>query len=160
MGTGRTQTRSYVFDIRRTSTTNSLITCDLTSQGPLQAVTLNKGQETVERRYSTVKGPLAVAPMFLQDNRRIAALITVICLALLIFCLAERAVRLANTPATTIDGLQAGRPTKPTGRLIFETLAGLRLIPATATSPAIIPRPNPVQQRLLDLVDIDPTRPP
>jgi hypothetical protein len=41
-----------------------------------------KGQEAVERRYSAFKGPLAVAPMFLHNNRRIAALITVICLAL------------------------------------------------------------------------------
>jgi transposase len=119
-----------------------------------------KGQETVERRYGAFKGPLAVAPMFLQNNRRITALIGVICLALLIFCLIERAVRAANAPAVTIDGLQAGRPAKPTGRLILETLAGLRLIPATATSPATIPQPTPTQQRLLDLLDINPTRPP
>ncbi|WP_395474207.1 hypothetical protein [Saccharopolyspora spinosa] len=57
-----------------------------------------KGQEVVERRYSTIKGPLAVAPMFLKNNRRIAALITVICLALLIFCLIERQLRLAIAP--------------------------------------------------------------
>ncbi|HEX9542729.1 MAG TPA: IS1634 family transposase, partial [Streptosporangiaceae bacterium] len=42
-----------------------------------------KGQEAVERRYGNLKGPLAVAPMFLKNNRRIAALITVISLALL-----------------------------------------------------------------------------
>jgi transposase len=54
-----------------------------------------KGQEVVERRYSAFTGPLAVAPMFLKTNRRIQALITTICLALLIFCLVERAVRQA-----------------------------------------------------------------
>jgi len=48
-----------------------------------------KGQEVAERRYSNFKGPLAVAPMFLKNNRRIEALITVICLALLIFYLIE-----------------------------------------------------------------------
>jgi hypothetical protein len=48
-----------------------------------------KDQPVVERRYSDIKGPLAVAPIFLQHNRRITALITVICLALLIFCLIE-----------------------------------------------------------------------
>src|SRR5215475_8374353 len=32
VGTGRTQTRSYVFDIRRTSSTSSLTACDLVSQ--------------------------------------------------------------------------------------------------------------------------------
>src|SRR5271157_1402781 len=32
VGTGRTRTRSYVFDIRRTSSTSSLTSCDLVSQ--------------------------------------------------------------------------------------------------------------------------------
>jgi transposase len=51
----------------------------------------------VERRYHDFKGPLAVAPVFLRHNRRITALITVICLALLVFCLFERQVRQALT---------------------------------------------------------------
>jgi transposase len=117
-----------------------------------------KGQEAVERRYGAFKGPLAVAPMFLHDNRRIAALVTVICLALLVFCLIERAARLAITPAITVDGLQAGRPAKPTAQLILRALAGLRLIPAASGQPAIIPEPSPLQARLLDLLDVDPTR--
>ena len=98
--------------------------------------------------------------MFLHNNRRIAALITVICLALLIFCLVERQVRRAIAPATTLDGLGPGRPRRPTGRLIFGALTRLRLIPAHHGQPAIIPRPGPVQARLLDLLDADPTRPP
>ncbi len=118
-----------------------------------------KGQEVVERRYSTVKGPLAVAPMFLKNNRRIAALVTVICLALLIFCLIERQVRQAIAPQTTLDGLYAGRPAKPTGRLIFEALARLRLIPAVNGQPPGIPQPPPLPARLLALLDVDPTRP-
>ncbi|MEP6815039.1 MAG: IS1634 family transposase, partial [Marmoricola sp.] len=81
-----------------------------------------KGQEVVERRYANIKGPLAVAPMFLKSNRRIEALITVICLALLIFCLIERALRLAIAPALVLTGLYAGRPAKPTGKLIFHAL--------------------------------------
>jgi predicted ABC-type exoprotein transport system permease subunit len=44
-------------------------------------------------RYGNYKGPLAVAPLFLKHNRRIEALITVICLALLVFCLIERHIR-------------------------------------------------------------------
>jgi transposase len=118
-----------------------------------------KGQEVVERRYSTVKGPLAVAPMFLKNNRRITALITVICLALLIFCLIERQARLAIAPQTTLDGLYVGRPAKPTGRLIFEALATLRLIPAINGEPPGIPQPPPLQTRLLTLLGVDPTRP-
>jgi hypothetical protein len=118
-----------------------------------------KGQEVVERRYGSFKGPLAVAPLFLKDNRRIAALITVICLALLIFCLLERQVRQAIAPAQTLDGLWAHRPAKPTGRLILAALAHLRLTPAHGHDPPIIPQPPPLQARILELLNIDATRP-
>lgn len=118
-----------------------------------------KGQEVVERRYSNFKGPIAVAPMFLKNNRRIEALITVICLALLIFSLIERAVRLALSPEIKLAGLWAGRPAKPTGQLILVALSHLRLVPATASEPAEIPRPPPLQARLLELLDTDPRRP-
>jgi hypothetical protein len=74
-----------------------------------------KGQQVVERRYGSFKGPLAVAPMCLQSNRCIAALITVICLALLIFCLVERQVRRAIAPASKLDGLWARRSPSPPG---------------------------------------------
>ena len=117
-----------------------------------------KGQEAVERRYGNFKGPLAVAPMFLKNNRRIEALVSVICLALLIFCLVERAVRLAISPDVKLAGLWAGRPAKPTGRLVFNALGRLRLVPATATEPAGIPQPPPLQARLLELLGVDPRR--
>jgi transposase len=119
-----------------------------------------KGQEASERRYGNYKGPLAVAPLFLKHNRRIEALITVICLALLVFCLIERQVRTQIAPATQIPGLYAGRPARPTGWLIFLALAGIRLIPATGDQPAVIPRPTALQQRLLDLLEVDPLKPP
>jgi transposase len=119
-----------------------------------------KGQEVVERRYGSFKGPLAVAPMFLQSNRRIQALVTVICLALLVFCLVERQVRRAIAPDLTLQGLYVGQPAKPTGRLVFEALAGLRLIPASGHDPPIIPQPPPLQARLLHLLEVDPTKPP
>ncbi|MGH3785833.1 MAG: hypothetical protein ACRDRG_04630, partial [Pseudonocardiaceae bacterium] len=83
----------------------------------------------------------------------------VICLALLIFCLIERQVRLAIAPHTTLDSLYVGRPAKPTGRLIFEALARLRLIPAINGQPPGIPQPPPLQATLLDLLKVDPTRP-
>jgi len=118
-----------------------------------------KGQEAPERRYHNFKGPLAVAPMFLKNNRRIEALISVICLALLIFALVERAVRLALHPAVKLAGLWAGRPAKPTGRLIFAALSHLRLVPATDTGPAHIPRPPPLQAKLLELLEVDPRQP-
>ena len=116
-----------------------------------------KGQEVVERRYSDFKGPLAVAPMFVRNNRRIQALVTVICLALLIFCLVEREVRRGIAPEQKMTGIYPeNRPMKPTGRLIFNALARIRLIPATATGPPVIPRPTDTELRLLRLLGTDP----
>lgn len=43
--------------------------------------------------------------MFLKNNRRIEALITVICLALLVFSLVERAVRLVFCKAVPLKFL-------------------------------------------------------
>ena len=120
----------------------------------------HKGQPTVERRYGTTKGPLAVAPVFLQTNRRIAALITVICLALLIFCLIEREVRTQLAPDTAMRGFyNDGRAVPPTGRLILQALGELRLIPAHNGSPPKIPQPGYLQAELLTLLNVDPTQP-
>jgi transposase len=137
-----------------------LTNLDPTQADAAEVLARYKGQEVVERRYGAFKGPLAVAPMFLQSNRRIQALVTVICLALLIFCLVERQVRRAIAPASTLDGLYVGQPAKPTGRLIFEALARLRLIPASGHDPPVIPQPPPLQARLFELLDVDPTQPP
>jgi transposase len=135
-----------------------LTNLDPTQANAAEVLARYKGQEVVERRYGSFKGPLAVAPMFLQSNRRIQALVTVICLALLIFCLVERQVRRAIAPDLTLAGLYVGQPAKPTGRLIFEALAHLRLIPASGHDPPIIPHPPPLQARLLQLLDVDPTQ--
>jgi transposase len=120
-----------------------------------------KDQPMVERRYGEFKGPLAVAPIFLRDNRRITALITVICLALLIFCLIEREVRRNLAPDTEIRGfyLNDRRPRKPTGRLILQALNELRITPAPRGEPATIPQPGHLQSQLLELLRVDPTQP-
>lgn len=119
-----------------------------------------KGQEAAERRYGAFKGPLAVTPLFLRSNRRIHALLHVICLALLVFSLVERQARLGAGPDGKIPGLYAGRPARPTGRLVFEALDRLRYVPAHDGKPGYVPRPGDLQQRLLDILGVDPTRPP
>lgn len=117
-----------------------------------------KGQEAVERRYSAFKGPLAVAAIYLKTNRRITAMITVICLALLIFSLIERQIRAAlrAEDRTTVAGLYARRPAIPTTRLVFQALASMRIIPATSGHPHTIPQPTPLQLEILDLLDVNP----
>ena len=49
--------------------------------------------------------------MFVQHNRRVAALVQVICLALLVFCLIERQVRqaLERDGDGTMPGIYPGR---------------------------------------------------
>jgi hypothetical protein len=69
-------------------------------------------------------------------------------------------VRRAIAPDRTLQGLYVDQPARPTGRLIFQALAGLRLLPASGHDPPIIPQPPPLQARLLDLLDVDPTQPP
>jgi transposase len=120
-----------------------------------------KDQPMVERRYGEFKGPLAVAPIFLRNNRRITALITVICLALLIFCLIEREVRRNLAPDTEMYGFYRndGRRRRPTGRLILQALGDLRLIPAPRGQAATIPKPGYLQTQLLGLLRVDPAQP-
>jgi transposase len=119
-----------------------------------------KGQAAVERRYGDFKGPLAVAPMFLQDNKRITALITVICLALLVFCLIERQIRQAIGGDQKMIGLYPdNRRLRPTGRMILRHLSSLTMTPATANSPPTIRINRGVQAHLLELLGIDETRP-
>jgi hypothetical protein len=86
----------------------------------------------------------------------------VICLALLIFCRVERQVRQTLVPhGGMLTGLPGygPAPARPTGRTIFRALADLRLILADDGNPATIPKPAGVQARLLDLLNIDISRP-
>ena len=45
---------------------------------------------------------------------------------------------------------------RPTGRLIFDALSQLRLTPATANAPPIVPAPTGLQAHILELLDVDP----
>jgi transposase len=121
-----------------------------------------KGQAQVERRYSDYKGPLAVAPMFLDSNRRITALLHVIMLALLVYCLIERQVRRELVRQGATDGKMSGlypdnRRLRPTTRMILYHLGELNLIVGHATDPPQLWITRGIQIHLLDLLGIDPT---
>jgi transposase len=120
----------------------------------------HKGQGSVERRYGDFKGPLAVTPIFVQDNKRVAALITVICLALLLFCLIERQVRRALGGDQKMHGMYPGsQKVRPTGRMILYHLSDLRLRVTSATDPPVIAITRGIQLHLLDLLGLEPTHP-
>jgi len=57
------------------------------------ALTLFKGQDGVEKRFRTVKGPLLVHPLFVRTDRRIEGLVFITLLALLVRAILERACR-------------------------------------------------------------------
>ncbi|MFQ5464201.1 MAG: IS1634 family transposase [Phycisphaerae bacterium] len=124
----------------------------------LEAFTDYKAQSEVEKRFSNVKGPLRVRPVFLKNNDRILALVTVILLALTVFCLLEREVR-RNLPDD--EGMMAGllpenRRARPTGRNILRKLSTQVLILSTIDGQPYTQRGpiNDVQKRLLELLGV------
>ncbi|WP_331742799.1 IS1634 family transposase [Kitasatospora sp. NBC_01300] len=126
---------------------------------PGQVLIQYKGQGSVERRYADFKGPLAVTPLFVQHNHRVAALIQVICLALLVFSLIERQVRQALGPEQTMVGLYPdNRRVRPTGRMILYHLSELTLRIGNVTDPPTVQISRGVQLHLLDLLGIEVTQ--
>lgn len=87
-----------------------------------------KQEGTIERRFSDWKGPLRVRPVFVTNNARMAALILLLHLSLMIYCLIEREARrrLAEQGRTKMERRLAGHVAAvPTGAnllLAFEHL--------------------------------------
>lgn len=141
----------------------------LTNLRPEQAdasevLRIYKRQAIAERRFGDFKGPLAVRPVLLKNNARIAALVFVVYLALLVYCLLERQVRrelAAQSPDGKDDTMQGFLPgrrkTRPTGRNILEALSWwMATSVATPTGPALaVEKPTEVQRRLLELLSLE-----
>ncbi|WP_406515217.1 hypothetical protein OH809_15075 [Streptomyces sp. NBC_00873] len=126
---------------------------------PAQVLIQYKGQGAVERRYSDFKGPLAVTPVFVQHDRRAAALIQVICLALLVFCLIERQAGRALGPEQTMAGLYPdNRRVRPTGRMILYHLGELNLRIGNVVDPPTVQVTRGVPLNLLELLGVQVTQ--
>ena len=69
-----------------------------------QTLTLFKGQDGVEKRFRTVKGPLVVHPLFVRSDQRIEGLVFITLLALLVRAILERLCR-QHDLALTADRL-------------------------------------------------------
>jgi transposase len=65
-----------------------------------------KGQEIVERRFKTVKGPIQVRPMFLHKEERIESLVFVAMIALLVYTILEMLCRKAGQSITARQVLE------------------------------------------------------
>jgi transposase len=84
----------------------------------------------VERGFRFLKDPLFFAhSLFLKSPARIMALIMVMGLALLIFALAERQLRLRLKQENATIPSQTGKPTQtPTMRWVFQMFEGIDLL--------------------------------
>lgn len=124
---------------------------------------LYKDQFLSERAHHFLKGPLAVRPVFLQNNNRAAALVQVCSFALLVYGLIEAEVRAAISPARTIPSLlPEGRAARPTAANIFAAFAGVGYQRArTNNGLEYIPDPvTPAQAAILKALGIASILPP
>ena len=112
-----------------------------------------KQQQIVERRNRDAKSTLKVRPVFLHNDDRIDALISIVGLALLIFGLIQADLRRAIAPATHLPGLlPEHRAARPTGANI---LAAFDHLAATyTTSGLVLDRLTATQRTILGLLDI------
>ena len=118
---------------------------------------LYKDQQIVERRFRDAKQSLKVRPLFLHNDDRIHALISIVGLALLIVGLLETQVR-SRLDGTQLPGLlPEGRAAIPTARSILAAFQGLGL---TYTAHGIrLDRLTATQRHILDLLHITPPWP-
>jgi transposase len=114
-----------------------------------------KRQYLIENRFRDWKGPLAVRPVFLHNNQRVAGLVAVISIALLLYGLIERQVRRGLAALDQRERrLLSQRIGRATGRKIIDQLSDLTTV-RSRDGPAKLAQPRPVQQLLLRLLELE-----
>jgi hypothetical protein len=121
-----------------------------------QLLGIYKRQSLVECTHRNAKNPkvLRVRPIFLHNDDRIEALISIVGLAIVVFGLIEIDLRRAIGEDEHLPGLlPEGRASRPTGRNILAAFQGLGL---TYTRNGIqLDRLTHTQRRILELLNID-----
>lgn len=125
---------------------------------PTRILRTYKDQSLVELRHRDLKGSLRVRPLFLHNDDRIRALISIVGLALLVFGLIEHDLRRRLGSEELFPGLlPEGRAARPTGRNILAAFQGLGL---TYSAEGIrLDRLTATQRRILRVLDIVPPWP-
>ncbi len=118
-------------EIRKTQRTDGLFPLvDNTTLEPVDVLRTYKDQPYLEKRFSTKKSVLEVAPVFLKTPRRIEAMLFLYFIALMLVSLIERRIR-AEMLEQQIDSLPIGpvgmHKKKPTWRTIMDTFDGIHL---------------------------------
>jgi hypothetical protein len=123
-----------------------------------QVLRLYKDQQIVERRHRDMKQSLKVRPIFLHNDDRVYALLSIVGISLLIFGLIEAQTRAALGEEQHLPGLlPEGRSARPTGRNILAAFQGLGLT-YTHTGIQLDPLTH-TQQHILQLLEIQPPWP-
>jgi len=114
---------------------------------------LYKDQPLVELRHRDAKQTLRVRPIFLHNDDRIDALVSIVGLALVIFGLIETDLRGAVGSDATLQGLlPEGRAARPTARNILAAFQGLGL--THTLNGIVLDRLTGTQRRILELLTI------
>jgi transposase len=118
-----------------------------------------KEQSTVERRIHYLKGPLAVAPMFLKNPERIAGLLYILVWALMVLTLMERQVRRGLKGKPLYGLYPENRPSPaPTGPALLDCFATLCIVIVIdhGDRHRRLAQPTETQRKLLGLLGIPP----
>jgi transposase len=122
-----------------------------------KALSTYKEQSQVERRFHHCKGPLAVAPMFLEKPERMAGLLCILVWALMVMALMERQTRRSLKGKPMYGLYPENRPSPaPTGPAIlkcFSTLC-IVIVKEHANVSRRLAEPDPTQRKLLNLLGI------
>lgn len=131
------------------------------SEGPdsvssRELLSIYKDQHMVERNFAFLKDPVFVNALFLKSPSRIEALGLVLVLALMIWRLMERAMRL-NLRATesTVTGWEKRQTSRPTSLILTTKFVGVYVL-ATSLGRRLNKPMNPVQLRYLEILDLSP----
>ena len=130
-----------------------------------QAVLAYRAEYLVEHGFGRLTGkPLALTPLYLDSDERVTGLIRLLTMGLRVLTLLEfGARRQLHAQGQKLAGLYAGNPTRatarPTTELMLRAFEGLTLtrLRAGDGDHVYLTPLTPVQQRILDLLDLSPT---
>jgi transposase len=130
-----------------------------------QAVLAYRAEYLVEQGFGRLKGkPLALTPLYLDSDARVTGLIRLLTMGLRVLTLLEfGARRQLHEEGQKLAGLYAGNPTRatarPTTELMLHAFEGLTLtfLRAGDGGRMHLTPLTPVQQRILELLDLSPT---
>jgi transposase len=121
-----------------------------------ELLTIYKDQHMVERNFGFLKDPVFVNALFLKSPRRIEALGLILVLALLIWRLMERTMRLnLRASQSTITGWEKRQTSRPTSLMLTTKFVGIFVLVSSLQRRLAQPL-NPVQLRYLKILELTP----